>query len=69
MRKIPSDKMDHLVMNMRKGKCILREGKFLDKKMMPDTDIPQRLSFPFTRTRILYGEEGSRGKGEWQYYL
>ena len=37
MRKIPSDKMEHLVMNMRKGKRILREGKFLDKKMMPDT--------------------------------
>ena len=56
-------------MNMSKGKCILREGKFLDKKMMPDTDIPHRLSFTLTRTHILYGEEGSRGKGEWQYYL
>ena len=50
-------------MNMRKGKCILREGKFLD------ADIPHRLSFTLTRTHILYGEEGSRGKGEWQYYL
>lgn len=56
-------------MNMSKGKCILHEGKFLDKKMMPDTDRPHRLSSTLTRTRILYGEEGSRWKGEWQYYL
>lgn len=52
-------------MNMSKGKCILCEGKFFDKKMMLDIDRFYCFSFILMWICILYGEEGSRGKGEW----